>query len=302
MYSKEHLLKIWKNNSIELYCCNCYQYFMYKNDIQLTESFIFPTDLKKCSICKTSLDIIQFGIINSIKTRDELLSSWNDPDFVINCGNCKAILKRRRYIARLMKKILKEKKEDRITIKNLEPKERYFLKDLREENNLRISLKSKETPLIRGFIVENGHIIRLGLANCGLKSVPESIGNLTSLKKLNLDNNYLIKIPESIGFLKVLEILRVRKNYLRGLPNSIMNLYKLKGLDISNNKLTHMPYPMGSLISLRYLDISGNKIEYLPDFLHSLPLKYLYITGNKIEDIPKFFKQQAEEGKLLINY
>ena len=38
-------------------------------------------------------------------------------------------------------------------------------------------------------------------------SIPENIGNLTSLTTLNIGNNLLDKIPSSIENLKILEIL-----------------------------------------------------------------------------------------------
>ena len=46
----------------------------------------------------------------------------------------------------------------------------------------------------------------LNLWACKLKSLPESIGNLTSLEKLNLEWNRLEKLPEStLRHIKVLE-------------------------------------------------------------------------------------------------
>ena len=47
-----------------------------------------------------------------------------------------------------------------------------------------------------------------------LKSLPDSIGNLTNLKYLNLSKNQLKDLPESIGKLKKLQRLHLYGNQL----------------------------------------------------------------------------------------
>jgi len=55
-----------------------------------------------------------------------------------------------------------------------------------------------------GFTVENQQINAIGLYDCSVSSLPESIGNLSSLQKLFLWNNNLKTLPESISNLKSL--------------------------------------------------------------------------------------------------
>jgi len=55
-----------------------------------------------------------------------------------------------------------------------------------------------------GFSVDNNQLIGIGLYECGLSTLPESIGNLDSLEELNLWGNQLTTLPESIGQLSSL--------------------------------------------------------------------------------------------------
>ena len=68
-----------------------------------------------------------------------------------------------------------------------------------------------------------------------LTSLPESIGDLRSLKILDLDYNQLTNLPETIINLQNLEDLRVAHNQLMTLPDTIGNLRQLKILE--TNKL-----------------------------------------------------------------
>lgn len=74
--------------------------------------------------------------------------------------------------------------------------------------------------------------------------IPESIGNLTYIKKLTLARNRLQKIPESIGSLK-----------------------SLKELDLSYNNFHEIPQIIEALNSLEKLNLKGNQIQVIPDSL-----------------------------------
>ncbi|GAI97570.1 unnamed protein product, partial [marine sediment metagenome] len=50
-----------------------------------------------------------------------------------------------------------------------------------------------------GFTVENKRVTGIGLQDCGLTSLPDTIGNLKSLQTLLLDGNQLTTLPESIA-------------------------------------------------------------------------------------------------------
>ena len=77
--------------------------------------------------------------------------------------------------------------------------------------------------------------------------MPESIGQLASLKKLYCSNNKLASLPESIGQLASLKKLNCCSNKLTSLLESIGQLASLQTFDCCSNKLTSLPSSMGEL-------------------------------------------------------
>jgi Leucine-rich repeat (LRR) protein len=88
-----------------------------------------------------------------------------------------------------------------------------------------------------------------------LTNLPESIGKLINLTKLNLGENQLIIIPDSIGNLKNLTYLSLGRNQLTTIPDSIGDLKKLTWLGLGRNQLTIIPDSIGKLIKLKFLDL-----------------------------------------------
>ena len=78
----------------------------------------------------------------------------------------------------------------------------------------------------------------LNITDNQLSTLPESIGNLTSLIELRLYNNQLKNLPDTIGNLKNLRELHLMNNPLTSLPDSIGKLKNLTQLDLRNNHLT----------------------------------------------------------------
>ncbi|MHA1727740.1 MAG: leucine-rich repeat domain-containing protein, partial [Promethearchaeota archaeon] len=114
-----------------------------------------------------------------------------------------------------------------------------------------------------GFIYFQKHVVSIVLPRKGLTALPESIGNLTSLRNLDLEGNELTALPESIGNLTSLKDLDLGGNKLTALPESIGNLTSLRDLDLGGNKLTALPESIGNLTSLRNLDLEGNELTAL---------------------------------------
>lgn len=101
---------------------------------------------------------------------------------------------------------------------------------------------------------------QLDLSGKGLKTLPESIGNLINLERIYLQNNTLAELPKSIGNLINLQILDLSWNGLIHIPNTIGNLDKLKLLDLQANNLTTIPNSFGNLKNLKELDLRHNMI------------------------------------------
>jgi hypothetical protein len=138
-----------------------------------------------------------------------------------------------------------------------------------------------------GFQIDNQHVVRLDLDGLGLSSLPERIGNFSSLKELNVYTNQLISLPASIGQLNSLQRLDVSYNQLASLPDSIGNLKSLTWLNLEKNSLSSLPDSIGNLSALRDLRLHSNKLASLPDSIGQLKsLTYLELNSNQISSLP----------------
>ncbi|MCM5662594.1 leucine-rich repeat domain-containing protein [Galbibacter mesophilus] len=124
-------------------------------------------------------------------------------------------------------------------------------------------------------------------------SLPESFGDLTSLKYISIIEDLEGEIPESIGNLTKLKSLGLNFNDFTGnIPESIGNLIDLNTIRINYNKLTgSIPESFGNLINLTELSLIYNSLTGpIPKAITQLPkLETLDIVGNKFvfEDIEK---------------
>ncbi len=153
------------------------------------------------------------------------------------------------------------------------------------------------------FTVKNQDLTGVGLSKRSLPFLPESIGNLKSLKKLILDDNKLTRLPKSIGNLKSLEILILEHNQLISLPESIGELTSLKILDLRYNEFTTLPESLGELTSLELLLLDGNMITTLPESLGNLKsLERLELKYTKLTSLPKSIGNLTSLKRLILEY
>ncbi|KAL4296893.1 hypothetical protein GQ457_12G003590 [Hibiscus cannabinus] len=134
--------------------------------------------------------------------------------------------------------------------------------------------------------------------------VPESIGNLEQLTRIELGRcNFSGPIP-SFSSLRNLRVVKLANNQLSGTLHSTVwsGLSKLLSIDLSGNKLSGtIPPTMFGIPSLQELDLSQNQFNgSIGDFdgNASLLLSYLDISGNNLQgQLPRsrisvtFFKQ-----------
>jgi Leucine-rich repeat (LRR) protein len=134
------------------------------------------------------------------------------------------------------------------------------------------------------------NLVKLQLGRtCGEK-LPESIGNLQYLKELSLNYYRNKNLPDSIGNLKNLAKFELHDTYIEKLPDSIGNLQSLTKLSlVSNENLESLPNSMGNLQSLKELSLKYNKnLKYLPDTIGNLQslTKLLLESNENLENLP----------------
>jgi Leucine-rich repeat (LRR) protein len=154
-------------------------------------------------------------------------------------------------------------------------------------NNPQDSKRLKKLPDSFGDLKSLKYIDLTGM---GLESLPDSFGDLTSLVYIDLDGNIINKLPENFGNLKNLETFR-GPGILESIPNSFSNLEKLKFCFFYiNSDSAILPTDFGKLKNLETLWLFG-KYQSLPDSFGNLEnLKKLEITGGSlINQLPENF-------------
>lgn len=102
--------------------------------------------------------------------------------------------------------------------------------------------------------------------NFALRRFPEQIRNLKgTLQVLHIDNNYEMRtLPPAIGELSSLRWLNVSYNKLTELPIEIGRLQKLERLHVNNNHIEALPLELWALRNLEELRCESNRILALP--------------------------------------
>jgi Leucine-rich repeat (LRR) protein len=134
--------------------------------------------------------------------------------------------------------------------------------------------------------------------------LPSSLGDLSSLKWLDLGNNQLKKLPSSLGDLSSLESLSLGNNQLSGdIPSSLVTLSSLYYLSLENNQLNGTIPAFGvHSTSLQYIYLQNNRLSgEIPISLVDISsLEQLHLQNNNlIGPIPSF--QGRSLWKLLLS-
>jgi Leucine-rich repeat (LRR) protein len=150
-----------------------------------------------------------------------------------------------------------------------------------------ISFDGKDLIEIPTFIYKTKELKYLRLDKNYLSNIPEIlIDHLsnTNIIGIALNYNYITSLPENIGNLKSLRSLELTANRLTTLPESFGNLESLRELYILNNSLTRLPESIGSLQKLEYLNLATNNLRTLPESIKYLQnLENLNLKGNPMD-------------------
>lgn len=120
--------------------------------------------------------------------------------------------------------------------------------------------------------------------------LPEEIGQLIHLEKLNILNVPFRNFPNWLNNLTNLKALMIRGNDINTLPESLENLKNLISLRIENCELNQLPKCFYRLENLEFLSLSITKIKYispdcLPPNLKILDIGFLQIEEENIAKI-----------------
>ena len=146
-----------------------------------------------------------------------------------------------------------------------------------------------------------------------IKTFPPSFNQLIHLQKLNLNKNLnmdLVPVITALAQIPTITELNAQECSIGNLPLDISKLTNLKILNLKGNRLTTLPINFGSLTNLEYLDLGYfemgsrmNKIADLgPTFGQLKKLKYLNLAGNALQVVPDLSAMsELEELNLSLN-
>jgi len=114
------------------------------------------------------------------------------------------------------------------------------------------------------------------------------VGNLVSrITEIRYDDKAITKIPNSIGDLDSLRWLELQNNQITVIPGYIGNLKKLQDFIISQNNITVLPPQIGDLVNLEVLKIDFNNLNDITSNISSLQLLHtLWLSDNQLTTLP----------------
>lgn len=125
--------------------------------------------------------------------------------------------------------------------------------------------------------------------------LPDAIGLIRMLNRIDISFNGVTSIPMSIVGLQELTYINAERCCLNSFPDTFFYLRKLETLIISNNRFVKFPQGVADLPSLRSLDLSDNSISLLPKMVNRMTtLDFLDLSKNKLRALPLEFADVLE--------
>ncbi|MBP3886774.1 MAG: leucine-rich repeat domain-containing protein [Cellulosilyticum sp.] len=107
-------------------------------------------------------------------------------------------------------------------------------------------------------------------------------------KKLTIFGKHEERIPENIGDLTHLKKLEIFDYEVRYLPQTLEKLANLECLRITGNQVDNLNFDIGQLKNLRILDFSSMPLKTFPENITKLTqLEELYLGGLQVSHIPE---------------
>jgi Leucine-rich repeat (LRR) protein len=148
------------------------------------------------------------------------------------------------------------------------------------------------------FLVENKSVVGItapGIDGHHLKFyfevIPDIIGNLKMLKKIDFRGNKITTLPKTFQKLELLEELDLSNNKFQSFPIEIRNIEPLKKLNLSWNYIENISASLKNLKNLKELNLESNSLIEIPITLcEAYNLKKLNLSNNNIKKITKSIK------------
>ncbi len=183
-------------------------------------------------------------------------------------------------------KWIKEEKE--LVVSNQEQRIQ-FEKSLKEWANPTNSREQKQIAIERMLACYDKKEETLDLVNLFLTHLPDCIGELSHLKKLDLSRNQLLNLPNSIESLTQLTVLNLASNRLQCFPSSITKLKHLDYLDLFHNCLHELSDGVFFPRTLSSLYLGSNQLQKIPSSItHLTKLTSLGLNNNQLKELPPF--------------
>ncbi|KAL3744355.1 hypothetical protein ACJRO7_013597 [Eucalyptus globulus] len=136
---------------------------------------------------------------------------------------------------------------------------------------VKLPLVKLPCPPLKGVRLRNGLELASTREEDGCYHIPNSIGKLERLTKLDLSKTNIRKLPESIGDLKNLKILRIVDSLkLKTLPSTIHQLDKLEEIHASGCGKMKWEIHIDGLSSLRILRLDETLVSGFTDTIDKL--------------------------------
>lgn len=149
---------------------------------------------------------------------------------------------------------------------------------------------NKEYTSIDEALKAPEQVYRLNLSNQTIQFPDTVWSRFINLQYLSLKNDHIVQIPLAIGNITSLKVLDLSGNDFKLLPSSFINLVNLEELLLNDERYfnfeENIPL-LSKLPSLKILHVENDGLETLPKNISSLiHLESLYLNNNRFKQIP----------------